>query len=220
MTQSIFYSSIRSPHCLKIGMVLTEKGVPFDRVEIDLRNRQQKTPAYLAINPAGQVPVYVDDGGVHADSLQIMHYLDERYPEPKLFPAEAERLRTIMDWIALSSGQARDVSHELYWQLIEPPEAGTDWVVVNELKAAGLDILAQLETALAQSRLVDQHYVCGELSAADFSLLPWIYGYGRFDLLEVGTMPNVEAWLARMTERDSFAKNFQVAGRPFEVDSR
>ena len=47
MTQSILYSSIRSPHCLKIGIVLAEKQIPFDRVEIDLRNRQQREPAYL-----------------------------------------------------------------------------------------------------------------------------------------------------------------------------
>ena len=211
MSQSILYSSIRSPHCLKIGIVLTEKQVPFDRVEIDLRNRQQKTPAYLAINSAGQVPVYVDERGVHADSLRIIQYLDEHYPEPKLFPKEPARLQSIMDWIDLSSGRVRDVSHELYWQLIEPAETGTDWTLVNDLKAEGMALLARLDAAL-----LGKSYVCGELSAADFSLLPWIYGYGRFDLLEMGTMPNVEAWLARMTARDSFGKNFQKEGRPFE----
>lgn len=205
----ILYSSTRSPHCLKVAMVLTEKGIPFDRVEIDLRARQQKTPAFLAINPAGQVPVYVDDQGVHADSLVIMQYLDGRYPEPPLFPAESARLRQVMEWIELSSARIRDVSHDLYWQLLEPPESGIDWAVVDELKAEGLHYLARMETALA-----DGPYICGNLSAADFSLLPWIHGYGRFGLPDAGTMSNVEAWLARMRARPSFEENFGKAGRP------
>jgi len=210
MTKSTLYSSIRSPHCLKIGIVLTEKRIPFERVEIDLRAKQQKSASYLAINPAGQVPVYVDVQGVHANSLVIMRYLDQRYPNPPLFPQDPQRLQSILDWIELSSGQARDVSHELYWQLIEPPEGGTDWAIVDELKAQGVAFLAKMDAALANTP-----YVCGELSAADFSLLPWIHGYRRFDLPEAGSMPNVDAWLNRMTQRPSFAVNYQQKGRPF-----
>ena len=212
MPKSILYSSTRSPHCLKAAMILTEKGIPFDRVEIDLRNRQQKTPEFLAINPAGQVPVYVDERGVHADSLRIIQYLDERYPEPQLFPRDPTQLRRVMAWIDLSSARVRDVSHELYWQLIEPPENGTDWTLVGELKAEGVAMLEKLDATLAAGP-----FVCGALSAADFSLLPWIHGYGRFDLPEPGVMPHVEAWLARMKARASFGENFQKEGKAFSV---
>lgn len=45
------FSSRRSPHCFKVSIALHEKGVRFDRVEIDLRTREQKTAAYLALNP-------------------------------------------------------------------------------------------------------------------------------------------------------------------------
>lgn len=211
MSKSIFYSSIRSPHCLKIGMVLTEKQIPFQRVEIDLRAKQQKTDAFLAINPAGQVPVYVDEHGIHADSLIIMQHVDQLVPDPPLFPADPQARQIILDWIELSSTRARDVSHELYWQLLEPPADGTDWDVVDKLKAEGRAILAKLDNALA-----DGPYVCGDLSAADFGLLPWIYGYGRFDLLESESFSNVQAWLDRMTARPSFRANFQVEGRAFE----
>lgn len=62
-----------------------------------------------------------------------------------------------------------------------------------------------------------ERYVCGDLSAADFGLLPWIYGYGRFDLLDGESILHVRAWLDRMTARPSFGANFQVEGRPFEA---
>lgn len=62
---SILYSSARSPHCFKVSMVLYEKQLSFERIEINLVTKEQKTPEYLRINPLGQVPVYQDDQGVH-----------------------------------------------------------------------------------------------------------------------------------------------------------
>ena len=142
---SILYSSIRSPHCLKAAMVLSEKGVPFQRVEVDLRTREQKSAAYLAINPLGQVPAYQDDQGIHYDSLEIMRHLDERYPEPRLFPLDPTLLQEVLSWIEFAGGRMRDVSHELYWQLLEPPAEGTDEQVVTQLKEEGTELLAQVE---------------------------------------------------------------------------
>jgi len=208
--QSTFYSSIRSPHCLKVALILAEKGISFDRVEIDLRARQQKTAAFLAVNPMGQVPVYVDDEGVHTDSRHIIQYLDQRYPQPRFFPTDPALLQDVLAWIEFSSGRVRDVSHELYWQVTEPPENGTDWDVVHALKAEGVTILERLEDALT-----DGDFICGKLTAADFSMLPWIHGYARFGLPEAGSMPNVEKWLNRMTSRASFRENYQVAGSRF-----
>lgn len=120
------YSSVRSPHCFKVSLVLAEKSVAFERIEINLPAKQQRSPAYLAINSLGQVPVFVDDRGIHVDSLVIMRYLDERYPTPPLFPADDAKLNRVLDWINRSSTAISDVSHYLYWQLIEPPESGLD----------------------------------------------------------------------------------------------
>jgi len=119
MPKSIFYSSIRSPHCLKIGMILTEKQIPFERVEIDLRAKQQKTDAFLAINPAGQVPVYVDDYGAHADSLIIMQHLDQLVPDPpRLFPDDAQPPAPIGMWSPRSKARALRFSQK--WKRLCP----------------------------------------------------------------------------------------------------
>jgi glutathione S-transferase len=211
----ILYSSVRSPHCLKVSMVLHEKAVPFDRVEVDLPARQQKTPAYLAINPLGQVPAYRDDQGVHIDSLVIMRHLDERHKSPRLFPSEPDRLAEVLRWIDLSSGPFRDVSHHLYWQLLEPPATGPDGAEVERLTEQGRGLLRVLDAALAAGN----GWLAGELTAADISVFAWVHGYRRFGeifAIEDGTaLPHVRAWLERLASRPSFLASHGVAGRPF-----
>jgi glutathione S-transferase len=207
------YSSVRSPHCFKVSLVLAEKGVSFDRIEIDLRAKQQRTPAYLAINPLGQVPVFEDDRGVHIDSLVIMRYLDERYPTPPLFPAVGAELDLVLDWIERSSTTMRDVSHHLYWQVVEPPEDGPDESVVADLKAQGMALLADVEAALTAG----QGWLTGSLTAADFSVFAWLYGYRRFGLPpDLAAFPALADWLQRLTSRPSFAASYGRVGEPFD----
>jgi len=213
MPKSYLYSSVRSPHCFKVSLILEEKGVPFERIEIDLRGKEQKTAPYLAINPLGQVPVYEDDRGVHIDSLVIMQYLDKRYPTSQLFPKNESVNKEVLDWIEHSSTTMRDTSHYLYWQLLEPPQKGTDWGEVERLKAQGYDSLKAMEADL------EKHgdWLCGDLSAADFSVFAWVYGFKRFDLPESwDNYPNVQSWYKRLEARPSVAASYGQKGQPFK----
>ena len=84
------YTAERCPYAARARIVLAEKGLDYDAVEIDLDDR----PAWLyEKNPLGRVPVYEEDGGfVLPESEVIMEYLEERYPDPALLPADpAER---------------------------------------------------------------------------------------------------------------------------------
>src|SRR5213078_1810815 len=86
----ILYDAARCPYCARARIVLAEKGLAYEPVEIDLSDR----PAWLyAKNPSGRVPVLEEDGGlVLPESQVIMEYLEERFPEPQLWPADpAER---------------------------------------------------------------------------------------------------------------------------------
>ena len=79
----VVYDAARCPYCARVRIVLAEKGVAYDPVEIDLRDR----PAWLyEKNPAGKVPVLEEDGWVLPESAVISEYLNERYPEPPLWP--------------------------------------------------------------------------------------------------------------------------------------
>ena len=80
------YDAARCPYCARVRIVLAEKRVPYKSVEIDLADR----PALIyEKNPLGKVPVLEEDTFVLPESSVIMEYLDERYPEPALLPADA-----------------------------------------------------------------------------------------------------------------------------------
>jgi glutathione S-transferase len=74
----------RCPYCARVRIALAEKGIAYEPVEIDLRNR----PSWIFdLNATGRVPV-LDDGFVLPESAVILEYLEDRYPETPLLPAD------------------------------------------------------------------------------------------------------------------------------------
>ena len=79
------YDADRCPYCARVRIALAEKGVEYETVEIDLADR----PAWIyEKNPLGKVPVLEEDTFVMPESAVINEYLEERYPEPALWPAD------------------------------------------------------------------------------------------------------------------------------------
>ena len=79
------YDAARCPFCARVRIALAEKGVEHELFAIDLSDR----PAWLyEKNPVGKVPVLEEDAFVLPESEVIMEYLEERYPEPALLPAD------------------------------------------------------------------------------------------------------------------------------------
>jgi len=79
------FDAAACPYCARVRLVLAEKGCEVETVAVDLSNRPEEL---LRINPTGLVPV-LDDGFVLPESLPIMEYLEERFPEPALLPRSA-----------------------------------------------------------------------------------------------------------------------------------
>ncbi len=78
------YDAPRCPYCARVRIALAGKGIVTETIEIDLRAR----PAWIYdLNPSGRVPV-LDDSFVLPESLVIMEYLDERYPDRPLLPSD------------------------------------------------------------------------------------------------------------------------------------
>src|SRR5919204_186993 len=115
------YDAARCPFCARVRIVLAEKEIEYETVEIDLSDR----PRWIYdLNPTGKVPV-LDDGFVLPESAVIMEYLEERDPETPLLPGElaarAEaRLKVFRfddllggEWYAFRRGEPNDVERRL-----------------------------------------------------------------------------------------------------------
>jgi len=84
------YTFFRSSASYRVRIALNLKGLEYEQSPIHLRRGggEQLSPSYKAINPQALVPALEDRGRVFTQSLAIMEYLDERYPEPPLLPPD------------------------------------------------------------------------------------------------------------------------------------
>lgn len=82
------YTFFRSSTSYRVRIALALKGLEWDARYVSLPAMQHRTPDYLAVNPQGLVPTLVDGEVTIAQSLAILEYLEERYPEPPLLPAD------------------------------------------------------------------------------------------------------------------------------------
>src|SRR6185295_17345623 len=81
----------RSSAAYRVRIALNLKGLTADHLAHHLRKGQQRDPAYLALNPQGLVPTLQDADAILTQSLAIIEWLDETYPEPPLLPQDALR---------------------------------------------------------------------------------------------------------------------------------
>jgi glutathione S-transferase len=184
------YTAERCPYAARARITLAEKGIAYDAVEIDLADR----PAWLyEKNPLGRVPVYEEDEGlVLPESEVIMEYLEERFPEPALWPADPAERALGRLWLQRFDDRLGNAYYEAR------RGDGRD-----ELDAR----LAELDRALEA-----QPYLTGrEYGLADIGYVPWILR-ARANLgVDLESFPAVEAWLARLTERPAVAGELEPA---------
>jgi glutathione S-transferase len=179
------YDAARCPYCARVRIVLAEKGVEVEVVEIDLSDR----PAWLyEKNPAGKVPVLEEDGGRPLpESAVIMEFLEERYPEPPLLPPDPA------DRAGVRLHVFRD--HELtdpYYAFRRGEEGARE-----QLDGA----LGRLDAALGE-----RPYLGGmEYGLADIAYVPWLLRARDMLGVELDGFPSVVEWLARLEQRPAIA---------------
>src|SRR3989449_8351443 len=89
------------PFCQKVRVMLAEKDLEYEKIFVDLRKQEQKSPDFLRLNPYGKVPVLVDEDEVIYDSTIINEYLEDEYPLPRLMPEDSQgraRVRLLEDY--------------------------------------------------------------------------------------------------------------------------
>jgi glutathione S-transferase len=183
------YDAARCPYCARVRIVLAEKGIEYETVEIDLDDR----PAWIyEKNRLGRVPVLEEDTFALAESAVIDEYLEERYPEPPLWPADPGE-RALGRLLVF---RFDELSREYYG--LRRGEEGAAARLDTEL--AGLDELLQGQAFLSGR----------EFGLADSSYVPWILrARDRMDV-DLDRFEALSAWVRRLEQRASIAAELDV----------
>jgi glutathione S-transferase len=183
------YDADRCPYCARVRIVLAEKRIEYETVAIDLDER----PAWIyEKNPLGRVPVLEEDTFLLAESAVINEYLEDRYPEPGLWPADpGERALGRMLVFRFD-----ELSRPYY--ALRRGEAGA----AQNFDAA----LAELDGLLE-----GQPFLSGrEFGLADVAYVPWILrARDRMDV-ELSPFPALADWVTRLEQRRSIAAELDV----------
>jgi glutathione S-transferase len=162
-----FYYGSGSPYAWKVWLVLEHKNIPYEFRLLSFDKNEIKTPAFLAINPRGQVPAIVDDGFALWESAIIAEYLEDRYPQKPLLPSEAKARATARRMAT----EAQDYMAKAVGGLTEMTLFRKDPATAAEIATAQTAVLDELSRIEAQ---VVGPYSAGPLSLADFTLFPWV----------------------------------------------
>ena len=178
------YDADRCPYCARVRIVLAEKGLPHETVVVDLDDR----PAWIfEKNPLGRVPVLEEGDFVLPESAVINEYIEERYPEPPLWPADPAK-----------RAAGRLLVHR-FDELSRPYYA---------LRRGDEDARVRLEAQLERldSLLAGGLFLTGsEFGLADAAYLPWILRAESMLGVDLDSSPALADWVARSRERPSVA---------------
>ncbi|NLG77007.1 MAG: maleylacetoacetate isomerase [Xanthomonadaceae bacterium] len=197
------YTLFRSSAAYRVRIALNLKKLPYESIPKALAKGEHRTPEYLAVNPQGLVPaIETDDGLVLSQSLAIIEYLNELYPQPPLLPnsaLERARVRSIALAIACDIHPLNNLRVLNYLR----DRLGQDEADVNAWYRHWIvEGFTGLETELSRHSTARRFCHADALSIADVCLVPQVFNARRFkvDLTPFPTIAAISAHLEAMPE--------------------
>ena len=206
-----FYTA-GTPNGYKVSIALEEMGFGYETHAIDLAKGEQKSPAFLAINPNGRIPAIIDrdaDDFVIFESGAILIYLAEK--TGKFLPSDRKRRSEVLQWLMFQmggvgpmQGQA-NVFHRYFDEKIP--------TVISRYRSECRRLFEVLD-----DRLKDREYICDAYSIADMATWPWVRGY-KWSGVDIDGLDNLYAWIQRLYERPACLKGINVPPRKSANDT-
>ncbi|WP_160004402.1 glutathione S-transferase family protein [Rhizobium sp. 18055] len=182
-----------SGHAHRARLFASLVGVDAEIVDVDLAGGEHKKPAFLALNPFGQIPVLEDDGLVIADSNAILVYLAKKHA-PEWLPEDAAGAAAVQRWLSVSSGE------------IAYGPCAARLVTVFGAKFDTEEVIARAHRILAliDAQLAGRNWIAADRpTIADVALYSYIARApeGNVDRAQYG---NITAWLKRVESLPGF----------------
>jgi glutathione S-transferase len=201
------YDCNTAPSPRRARLLLAEKGVPHETVNIDLRSNEQMGEAFRRINPQCTVPALrLEDGSVLTDNAGIAAYLEARYPDPPLMGRTPQEKAAVASWVSrvefeglLAIAEAlRNSSPAMANRAIAGPQ---NYAQIPELAQRGAARAKQFFVTLDE-RLAGREYVATDtFTLADLTAVVAVDFARVIKLKPTEEYPNLQRWRAAMALR-------------------
>jgi len=204
-----FYDCAVAPSPRRVRIFLAEKGLTVPTVQIDLRNGEQFSPAFRAVNPECTVPVLeLDDGTTLSDSIAICLYLEECHPQPPLMGIGAYDKALVAEWQRRAERDGMSAMAEAFRNATP---AFKQRALPGASEYAQIPALAERGRARVQqffrmmnARLAEHEFVAGErYTVADITTLVAVDFAGWIKLAISDDCANLRRWHAQVGARPS-----------------
>ena len=175
-------TSSMAPH-----IALHEIGVPFESRPISLARKENRTPAYLAINPEGHVPTLLIDGRPLSEVAAILFYVARRFPEAVLLPDDIEAQAQVVSWMSFIASTVHPARRQ-------GPEH------------------ARAIYSIADQRLGNRKWAVERYSIADIHLFRLFWRFSNSLNLSRNEFPNLFAHYDRMMSRAAVQRTLEIEG--------
>ncbi|CAB3748971.1 glutathione S-transferase [Burkholderia puraquae] len=212
-THPLTFYTADTPNGHKIAIYLEEAGLAHDRVHVNLSAGEQRSPAFLAINPNGKIPAIVDhDTGLTVfESGAILGYLAAKtgFLQPDTL---AERT-AVQQWLHFQIGGIGPMLGQLWWFLHASKTVNAEAIerYRNEVRRL---------YGVVNGRLAESAYLASaRYSIADIAAFPWLRAAAELDI-DLAGYPHVERWLAGIEARQAVQRGLIACRAPEEEDAR
>jgi GSH-dependent disulfide-bond oxidoreductase len=189
-----------TPNGYKVSVALEEMALPYEVVTVDLAKGEQKTAAYLAINPNGRVPTLVDDGFAVFESGAILMYLAEKTGQ--LMPSDTQGRSRVVQWLMFQMGGIGPMmgqANVFYRYFPEKIPAA-----IARYQGEGRRLFAVLDAQLAT-----HEFLAGDYSIADIANWCWVRT-AKWSGIELEGLPHLQRWIAAIAERPAVQRGISV----------
>lgn len=185
--------------------VADELGLEYEQTDIGGIFGGNNTPEYLAMNPMGLVPTLIDGDFVMWESNAITRYLCAKHSYGNLYPEDLQVRATADTWMDWQLTAIAEMIRPIFWGLVRTPAEKRDHALIAASVKQGVNLWGMLDRHLA-----DRAFVAGDqLTMGDIPLGPQVH---RWMMLveDRPSMPNLDAWYQRLTERPAYQKHCMI----------
>jgi len=199
------YGYFRSSAAFRVRIALNLKKLNYESAFIHLRRGDQRQPGFLDINPQGLVPALEVDDTLLIQSLPIIEYLDETYPEPPLLPSDAKGRARVRALAAMVACDIHPINNLRVLRYLLRPLGQDEAAVETWYNHWIVEGFGALERLLAEGGRTGRFCHGDTPGLADIVLVPQVFNANRYQSLDLTPYPTIVRIYQTCLGIDAFA---------------